>query len=345
MNKILSTLFISAIAVSSVLAQKAEGGKNIYPFALNLAGADFGSNFPGVFNKDYTYPTVQDLDYMKKKGFALARIPFKWERIQRKLNGDLYTDDLSMLKTVVKEAEKRNIQVILDLHNYCRRYINGKNIIIGDEGLKIEHLADLWRRLAIEFKDYKNIYGYALMNEPHDLLDSTSWAKIAQACIIQIRKIDTKTPIIVSGDSWSSAERWLEFSDNLKNLYDPSNNLIFEAHVYFDKDASGSYKYSYDEEMANPYIGIERVQPFVKWLEENNFRGFIGEYGIPAKDDRWKVCLDKFLEYLQQKGINGAYWAAGPWWPEDECMAVKPTENYTKDKPQMKVLEKYLYTK
>ena len=29
-----------------------------------------------------------------------------------------------------------------------------------------EHLADLWKKIATEFKDYKNIWGYDLMNEP-----------------------------------------------------------------------------------------------------------------------------------------------------------------------------------
>jgi endoglucanase len=180
------------------------------------------------------------------------------------------------------------------------------------------------------------------MNEPNNMLEKTTWAKIAQASILAIRKYDTKNAIVVGGDSWSSAERWMQYSDNLKNLYDPADNLIFEAHVYFDEDASGTYKKSYEEEKANPYKGIERVQPFIKWLRDNNFRGFIGEYGIPDEDERWQVCLDNFLAYLQDNGINGTYWAAGPWWGKN-FMAIQPIDG--KDRPQMKIVEKYLWTK
>lgn len=53
------------------------------PFGVNLAGAEFGqTNMPGIYNTDYTYPTVSTIDYFASKGFKLLRIPFRWERIQ-----------------------------------------------------------------------------------------------------------------------------------------------------------------------------------------------------------------------------------------------------------------------
>ena len=143
---------------------------------------------------------------------------------------------------------------------------------------------------------------------------------------------------MVSGDSWSSAERWPEFSANLKNLKDPSSNLVFQAHVYFDNDASGSYKKSYDDEEATLITGVQRVEPFVKWLKENNLKGFVGEYGVPDDDSRWLKTLDNFLAYLKENSINGCYWAAGPWWGKYR-LAIEPKDNI--DRPQMPVLTKY----
>ena len=43
------------------------------PYGVNLACADFGSSFPGEYNKDYTYPTDQDLEYWQKKGLKNRR--------------------------------------------------------------------------------------------------------------------------------------------------------------------------------------------------------------------------------------------------------------------------------
>jgi endoglucanase len=346
MKRYLLTVFIALcliffhVQAQTVASKMLESGKQ--PYGINLASACFGKNHPGVFNKDYTYPTVANLDYMKSKGLALVRLCFTWERLQPELFGELDKVELSRLQGFVDEAAKCDMLILFDMHNYCRRSINNVKYRIGENGVNIKHIADVWGKIADVFKSYKNIYGYGLMNEPYEMLPTMPWAKIAQACINKIRKIDSKTAIFVGGDRWSSAEYWYEMSDDLKNLYDPSENLVYEVHVYFDNDASGSYKKSYDEENANPYIGIERIQPFVKWLKENNKRGFVGEYGIPDTDERWQVCLDNFLKYLQEKGIGGAYWAGGPWWHKN-FMAIEPINSV--ERPQMKVVEKYLWTK
>src|SRR5690606_6035199 len=115
----------------------------------------------------------------------------------------------------------------------------------------------------------------------------------------------------------------------------------FEAHVYFDNDASGIYDQNYDDEKTTENTGIERLEPFVEWLEKYNLRGFVGEYGVPDSDPRWNVVLDKTLAYLKEKGINGTYWAAGSRWA-DHHMAVHPYNDLT-DRPQMAVLENYSY--
>lgn len=133
----------------------------------------------------------------------------------------------------------------------------------------------------------------------------------------------------------------VEKSDTLKYLKDPVNNLIYEAHVYFDADASGSYNGSYDTEKGSPTRGIERVRPFVNWLKNNQLKGFVGEYGVPDDDERWLVTMDNFLNYLQSEGVNATYWAAGPWWGK---YPLSLTPKGGKDAPQMKIVEKYLTT-
>src|SRR5690606_6749440 len=193
----------------------------------------------------------------------------------------------------------RGMWVLLDMHNYGRRKIDTTEYIIGDPVLPVSAVADAWRKIANEFKTSENIWGYGIMNEPHDMLPGTPWANIAQAIITEIRSVDTATTIVVAGDSWSSAERWPSASDNLKNLEDPSDNLVFEGHVYFDDNASGAYDQSYDGEGADPNIGITRTAPFVNWMKQNGFRGFIGEYGVPDDDPRWLVALDNMLAYLK----------------------------------------------
>lgn len=324
------------------LSYSADNKKEERPYGINLACAEFAEkNMPGIYGKHYRYPAPEELDYFKKKGLTLVRLPFKWERLQPQLYGNLDTVELTRLKDFVSAAEEREMKIILDLHNYARRNINGKMVIIGTNGLNATHLADFWGKMADEMKHYSNIYGYGLMNEPHDLSDSLTWFEMAQTAIVAIRETDMSHAIIVGGNDWSSAERWCQMSDTLKYLSDPADNLIFEAHVYFDRDASGSYRGSYDEEGASPYKGIERVKPFVEWLKKYDFKGLIGEYGVPDNDDRWLVTMDNFLSYLWKEGVNATYWAGGPWWGNYK---LRITPDKGKDRPQMKIVEKYLYT-
>lgn len=315
-------------------------------FGVNLSGAEFGGIYPGVDGTHYGYPTYKDLDYFKGKGLNLIRFPFRWERIQRVMNGPLDATELSKMKTFVQAAENRGMPVILDLHNFARYSFDGGKTytLIGESSnLTAEHLADVWRKLAQEFKDYNNIWGYDIMNEPYSMHPSAPWVNIAQVVIDAIREVDTETPIIVCGDSFSSARFWVEYSDNLRTLVDPSDNLIFQAHLYFDKDYSGQYLNSYDADGVTANTGVERAKYFVEWLKRYNKRGLLGEYGVPDDDPRWLETLENLLIYLRDNGVPGTYWSAGPRWG-DYKLAVQPSNNYTVDRPQMSVLEKYTVT-
>lgn len=307
-------------------------------FGVNLAGAEFGQNMPGQYGTDYTWPNRTELAYFKSKNMRLVRVPFKWERIQPILNGPLDVNELERMKTFVASARAEGMWVLLDMHNYGRRKINGVEYIVGDPALPVSSLTDAWKKLAGEFSTHTNIWGYGLMNEPHGMLPGTPWVTIAQALIDGIRTVDQQTVIVVGGDSWSSAARWPVASDNLKTLNDPSDNLVFEAHVYFDNDASGAYDGTYDVEGATPQTGVDRVAPFVNWLKQNGKQGFVGEYGVPDDDARWLTTLDNMLAYLKSNCVNGTYWAAGPWWGSYR-LAVEPIGGT--DRPQMAVLEKY----
>jgi endoglucanase len=299
-------------------------------YGVSLSGAEWASG--------EMYPSTDLLDYYSTKGIILIRLPIMWERLQPGQGGELDINELSKLLSFIDAVAARNMKMIVDVHNYGR--YNG--YVIGN-GVSINDVSDMWTKLATQLKSKTCIYGYGIMNEPHDMLNSPSWKDIAQAIITGIRTVDQSTTIIVGGDSWSSAERWPAYSDNLKTLVDPNSNLMFEAHCYFDSDASGQYVQTYDSsgiatnvydaEKITTATGVNRVKPFVQWLQTNNLKGFIGEYGVPADDVRWLDVLDTFMVYLKANHIGGAYW---------DCANLNCdpySGNY--DSEQMSVLEKF----
>jgi endoglucanase len=304
------------------------------PFMLgvNLCGGEFGEKqLPGVFGKSYTYPTAKELDYYKSKNLLLIRLPFRWERLQPTLNGPLEAAELARIDAFIAEAAKREMKVIPEPHNFARY----RGELIGTPEAPNAAFADLWRRLAEHFRDQPAVYAYALVNEPHHT--NGLWPDAAQAAVDAIRTVDTTHHILVPGDGWSGAADWLKNNRDLW-INDPSNRIAYEAHLYFDADRSGRYTKPYDQEKGSPTVGVERLKPFVDWLEERNAIGFIGEFGVPANagdDPRWLETLAVFVRRLRELQMPGCYWAGGPWWG-GYALSIEPKDGV--DRPQMKVM-------
>lgn len=312
------------------------------PFGINMCGGEFGEKeFPGTYGVTYQYPSNTDIEYFYKKGFRLIDLPFKWERVQPKLGEELDAFQLKEMKRVVAFCESRGIKVILGMHNFGRYRINNRDIVIGSPYVTRADYNDVWKRLAKEFKGFKNIYGFDIMNEPHHM-GAYSWSETAQQVIMAIRSVDARNAIIVPGENYSNPDTWVKYNDGLRKLKDPSDNLIFDAHCYFDRDYTGKYLLPYELNQVDEYVGVRRIKPFVDWLEKNNLKGMVGEFGVPGNDPRWLKTLDVFMRYISDLGMNGCYWAAGPLWSDDYALSVNPIADNI-DKPQMKILKQYPY--
>lgn len=301
---------------------------------VNLSGAEFGGAGK-TYGTDYEYPGEVDLDYYQSKGVELIRLPFKWERMQTTPGGALNADELGRMKAFLADAEAHGMQVILDLHNYGRFGTK----IVGSAELPASQLADFWKKLAVELKDFPAVAGFDLMNEPHDM-GATDWPATVQTVVNAIRSVDMDTTIYVEGNGWASASQWLKHNANLI-INDPAGKIVYEAHLYFDKDNSGTYKGSYDQEGANPNIGVQRLQPFLDWLAANNLKGFIGEFNAPSNDPRWVTVLDNTIAAMNAAGVSGTLWGGGSRWQADYSMSLRQADGA--DSAQMAlVAQKYL---
>lgn len=298
---------------------------------INLSGAEFGTGT--IYGRDYIYPGRSDLDFYVARGISLVRLPVGWERLQPQANGPLDMAELGRLKTFLADAEASGAKVIVDLHNYGRY----AGAVLGTPGAPIADFAAFWGRLATEIATAPALAGYGLMNEPHHMGGADVWPRAAQAAIDAIRGVDAATAIYVAGDAWSGAEYFARNNQALV-VRDPADNLIYEAHLYFDRYGAGTYAESYDAQGANPLLGLQRLQGFIKFLEANNARGFIGEVAVPAGDPRWLAVLDNFLAAAESANIDVAYWGGGPWWGN---YPLAPRAANGEARPQLAVLERY----
>lgn len=307
-------------------------------WGINLSAAGFGTAMPGVHGTDYIYPAPSYLDYYKARGIELVRFPFKWERLQHTLNGPLDSAELARLDAFLDAIEQRGMRVILDMHNYGRRKVAGTTYLIGSPEVPRAAFQDAWARIAAHVKDRDCLWAYGIMNEPYGM-GAYTWKDSAQYAVDGIRSSDTGRTILVPGDQYSGAHWWLTYSTNLLQVVDPANNLMFEAHQYFDNDSSGTYDSSYTGEGATASTGVSRLTSFVNWCNSNGVRGYVGEYGVPDTDPRWLTVLDNALGYMATNNISGTYWAGGPWW-DDYALSTEPRRVHD-EAPQMDVLIPY----
>jgi endoglucanase len=299
---------------------------------VNLAGAEFGQG-RGTYGKDYAYPSDETITYFADKGFNAVRLPFKWERLQPRLNQNFDKAERKRLSDTVKALRKAGMTVILDPHNYA--YYGDQQI--GSAAVPDSAFADFWSRLAADYKQDAGVQ-FGLMNEPHDV-PATQWLASANAAIAAIRETGATNLVLVPGTIWTGAHSWEEDRDGGANgtvmlgIQDPADNNAYEVHQYLDGDFSG--KASTCERADDAVKALER---FTDWLKRNGKRGFLGEFGGSAEP----ACLDGLarmtaLVHRENAVWTGwTYWAAGDWWPASEPLNIQPTADG--DRPQLAAL-------
>jgi aryl-phospho-beta-D-glucosidase BglC (GH1 family) len=300
---------------------------------VNLSGGEINVGSPGGYGVSYTYPSESDLDYYKSEGITLIRLPFAWERAQPTLYGALDPAEIGRIRSFLSEAHDRGMQVILDAHGFGRYDGN----VVGSAAVPTSAFQDFWTKVAEQFRGNPAVYGYDIMNEPHDMGGSHVWAADAQAAVDGIRSVDPGTTIFVEGDGFSTASTWSYFNADL-HVNDPSNKIVYEAHQYLDASQSGVFAQSYGQDGADPLRAVKWLQNFVDWQHENNAQGFIGEFGVPGDDPAWLPLLSNFLSAMKNYGLSGTAWGGGPWYGTAK-LSLEPSAGHAA--PQMAILKQY----
>jgi len=306
------------------------------PFrGVNLAGGEFGGTIPGVEGVDYTFPTNAEIDYFASKGMNTFRIGFLWERLQPEANGEFVASYAAHLDALIAHATDKKDFTILDPHNFARYY----GTTVGSASVPNSVFADLWRRLALRYKDNPYVM-FNLVNEPHDIATET-WVSAANAAIAAIRAAGAKNTILVPGNGWTGAASWAQNWYGTPNavamlrIVDPLDNTLFEVHQYLDANSSGGGA------CMSATIGSERIHDFVGWLRENGKKGFVGELAGINSSTCQAAVTDMLTSIMENADVlNGwLWWAAGPVWG-DYGLSIEPKNGV--DRPQMNWLTPFL---
>lgn len=299
---------------------------------LNLSGAEYGEA-DGIEGTNFTYPSGKTTSYFAQKGFDTVRLPFKWERLQPRLDEAFDSAELERLRAAVEGLRAKGFTVILDPHNFG--YYGPDQIT--SQKVSARQFGNFWTRLAIEFANQDRIV-FGLMNEPYDI-SPKDWLKAANAAIAGIRAANARNLILVPGTKWSGVRSWQTDlggganADVMLGVKDPMNRYAFEVHTYFDEDSSGTRpECNRAKEVAAAFEGL------TKWLHANDKKAFLGEFGGSNRPE----CLEAIGATVKMLGDNSdvwlgwTYWAGGDWWSPTEPNNIQPTD--AGDRPQLGAL-------
>lgn len=302
---------------------------------VNLAGAEFNTkNLPGVVFKDYTYPKATELAFIAAQGANVIRLPFRWERLQRELNGPLDAAELKRLQTTIDQAKAQGLCVLLDVHNYAKYYGEPMTTAPLQNGF-----VAFWIALAAQMKDAEYV-AFGLMNEPAHM-PLNDWAVLAKRTLSELRKAGAQNLILVGGGSWNGLHSWFKGGEGNNNaeafagLNDPLKRTVIEVHQYADTYYSGTKLDCYPPEHFDSKF--ERIG---QWAKDNQLQLFLGEFGM-ATTAPCLATLDRFLKLMAGSEWKGwTYWAAGGWWG---TYAFALNSSATEPSPQWSYLKTYFY--
>lgn len=218
----------------------------------------FSNHAKDFYGRKYIYDGQDTFDYLASRGIDLVKIEFRWELLQPKLGEPLDKTEIQRLTAAVDRARSAGLQVILSMHNFGAYFLwNGEEGVrrtVGTKKLPIKYLQNAWKRISARFDNLPDVY-YAIMCEPvrmktsGDETGAQLWERVSQKVVEAIRSVGDDKLIFVSGYQWSALDGWARRHPE-PWISDPADNVIYEAHHYWDRDSSGSYDHSYAEEVA-----------------------------------------------------------------------------------------------
>lgn len=206
--------------------------RNIEAGVLKLVGAERADEFWRAFRDGFI--TEQDIALMRHWGFDHVRLPINARGVIAQ-DGTLIAEGLRRIDDVVRWCEAHGLWVLLDLHGAPGGQ-TGANI---DDSLGKPELfmdprnadltVELWRQLALRYRESSTVMGYDLLNEPLP----NEWQDVYPEALLElygritaaIREVDTRHLIQYEGTHWATN---VSIFDSF-----PDDNAVLHFHRYW----------------------------------------------------------------------------------------------------------------
>lgn len=252
--------------------------------------------------------TIRNRDFqtLANAGFDTVRIPIRWSkhanhRPPYKINPAF----MSRVQTLVAQAQRAGLGVIIDIHHY--------NALTSNPKREQARFLGLWSQIAASFANAPaNVY-FEVLNEPKDKLSPAKLNALYAKVIPLIRSTNPTRKLIIGGSPWNNLESVEQVA------WPRDKNLVATIHYY------GPHAFTHQgAEWENPQkpIGVhwgnkadiaELNSSFARakrFATASGLPVFIGEFGVIdkvplAERNHWIKVQRQAMEYY---GFSWCAW-------------------------------------
>ena len=312
-----------AVPATERVTAKAEGGRALVTRHPSLVTEHGAAQLRGAM-LPYD-PTEDDIRTLAQWGGTIAR--YQMSRNFQKIDGNLDFDAyvawldgrLDLLEKVLGWARQYGMQICVDLHVPPGSVRDNAEMRMFSDKACLDLYVACWEKIARRFKGNTDvIYGYDLLNEPHQNPHDVPWSywDAQRLAAEAIRRIDPDTAIVMEANLSSSAPAY----EYMSPLAMP--NVIYEIHMYIPSEythqgVTGGWseprKWPDESRGWNKEMLRRKLEPVVAFAKRHEAKIFVGEFSAIAwaegADRYLRDCIALFNEY----GWDWCYHAFNEW--------------------------------
>jgi len=248
--------------------------------------------------------------------FTTVRVPVRWS------NHAAPTADATLDPVFAARVDKaidallaKGVYVIVDVHHYSQ--LSGDrlhpNEFAVDPAVLETRLVNMWRQIAMRYKDRSPRLLFELLNEPHERLDGQAWNALAARTLAAVRESNPSRAVLIGPGYWNSVR------DLPKLRLPPDRNVIVAIHNY-DPFPFTHQGVTY---LPKPFPTgttccdagqrkeiTDALDAARRWSQENGYPLHLGEFGtynaadMASRENYARLVRDE----AERRGIGWAYW-------------------------------------
>jgi endoglucanase len=248
--------------------------------------------------------------------FTNVRIPVRWSN-HAATTADAKLDEFFAKRVdgVIDSFLERGMYVVLDMHHYSQLFGEPvqPNEFEVDPDVVEARFINMWRQIALRYKDRSPKLIFDLLNEPHGRLNGDPWNKLLAKTLKVVRESNPNRLVLIGPSDWNAARE-------LPKLVLPADrNLIVTIHNYdpffFTHQGMRYLPMKMPTgvgccDAAQQGLLVSALNLARKWSIENGYPIYVGEFGsYVAADMESRERYTRFARNeFEKRGFSWAYW-------------------------------------